>query len=244
MRVTGSLVRRDVGRGRKDRPLWVFVVLANDRGRANRDGNASGMMVGPQLAQRPGARSTRSRWGVPVDHARCARTQYWAPELLQERYAIGSMQYTREADMWAVGVLAHIVLLGKFPFEGTTLTSLWRHIVHGRYAIPRLHGPCMRVRADAEKPWAGRGGGVRLSINRYPAWSPEWEALPAPLRRLIAGLLVPDPLQRLTAEQARRLIAPLARAPAPAPTAMRPPPSYEAVDEHPPPPPPPPPYFA
>lgn len=54
-----------------------------------------------------------------------------APEITYKREYEG-----RPVDMWALGVLAFVMLTGTFPFKGTSENDLYHRIQRGHYSIP------------------------------------------------------------------------------------------------------------
>ncbi|XP_010792464.1 serine/threonine-protein kinase H1-like [Notothenia coriiceps] len=59
----------------------------------------------------------------------CGTPEYMAPEVLLSR------PYSCAVDMWALGVIAYIVLSGSMPFEDDSRTRLYRSIVRGKYSF-------------------------------------------------------------------------------------------------------------
>jgi serine/threonine protein kinase len=101
---------------------------------------------------------------VPRSVIRCCGTPlYMAPEVIKH------IPYDQSADMWSVGVLLYMLLVGAPPFGGTTSEAeLFDQIRNGQWAFP---SDCQI--SDAAK-------------------------------ELVEKLLVVEPLQRWTAEEALR----------------------------------------
>lgn len=59
----------------------------------------------------------------------CGTPEYMAPEVLLLR------PYSGAVDMWALGVIAYIVLSGSMPFEDDSRTRLYRSIIRGKYSF-------------------------------------------------------------------------------------------------------------
>lgn len=68
---------------------------------------------------------------------------FMSPQVLQG-------QYNYKTDLWSIGVLAYVMLSGRFPFEGYTAEEITQQITSGRYAPMR--GPAWRrVSRDAKE---------------------------------------------------------------------------------------------
>jgi len=61
----------------------------------------------------------------------CGTPSYMAPELTRK------MEYdAKKVDMWALGVLIFVILIGKFPFSGQNENELFHRIKRVSYKIP------------------------------------------------------------------------------------------------------------
>eukprot|EP01119_Soliformovum_irregulare_P013084 TRINITY_DN3455_c0_g1_i4.p1 TRINITY_DN3455_c0_g1~~TRINITY_DN3455_c0_g1_i4.p1 ORF type:complete len:280 (-),score=34.62 TRINITY_DN3455_c0_g1_i4:777-1616(-) len=55
---------------------------------------------------------------------------------------VASDRATPAADLWAAGISLYIMIVGKFPFEGVNVYTLFDNIANGVYTIPEWVDPC------------------------------------------------------------------------------------------------------
>jgi len=67
---------------------------------------------------------------LPRSHSICGSDFYLAPEVIKQE------EYGREIDIWAVGVIAYVVLSGSLPFFHNVLHKLYRQIVERDVKFP------------------------------------------------------------------------------------------------------------
>jgi hypothetical protein len=77
----------------------------------------------------------------------CGTTTYMAPEILLD------MNYGRPVDMWAVGVIAYVLLSGTYPFPGSSNSEVVDKITQLKYEFP-------------EAVWGGVSLGARDFISK------------------------------------------------------------------------------
>ncbi|SYZ64465.1 mitogen-activated_protein_kinase_kinase_3 (plasmid) [Leishmania braziliensis MHOM/BR/75/M2904] len=63
----------------------------------------------------------------------CGTLHFMAPEILLEK------NYGKPVDMWAMGVMTHVMFLGRYPFQARTETALTKDICRG-YRLPEEGG--------------------------------------------------------------------------------------------------------
>eukprot|EP01065_Artemidia_motanka_P041812 TRINITY_DN5474_c0_g1_i2.p1 TRINITY_DN5474_c0_g1~~TRINITY_DN5474_c0_g1_i2.p1 ORF type:complete len:569 (+),score=226.77 TRINITY_DN5474_c0_g1_i2:50-1708(+) len=66
----------------------------------------------------------------------CGTPRYIAPEVLNVGLFQKGSGYGKTCDMWAVGVIAYILLFGKAPFYHKDRNQLWHHICNGIWSMP------------------------------------------------------------------------------------------------------------
>jgi len=110
----------------------------------------------------------------------CGSPSYNCPEIVAKRHYHGV-----PADVWSSGVLLYVMLVGAFPFTGSTHESLNRRILAGQYKCPASISPaaqdlirrCLQVdperRASVvdmlEHPWLREGGPMPKPVPRPDA---------------------------------------------------------------------------
>ena len=68
---------------------------------------------------------------------------YMAPELVLGK------EYSAEVDIWAVGVISHILLTGKPPFGGSTKDRIFLNIVKKEPSIDESLPPLVKSMIEA-----------------------------------------------------------------------------------------------
>ena len=61
----------------------------------------------------------------------CGSPAYTAPEILLQQEYDGKL-----ADVWSLGILAYVMLVGRFPFNGASRQELSRAILRGIFSSP------------------------------------------------------------------------------------------------------------
>jgi serine/threonine protein kinase len=67
---------------------------------------------------------------LPRAHSICGSDFYLAPEVIKQE------EYGREIDIWAVGVIAYVLMSGSLPFFHNVLHKLYRQIVERDLSFP------------------------------------------------------------------------------------------------------------
>lgn len=133
-----------------------------------------------------GISSTTESWSVFA-----GTVQYMAPELLQ------GLPATVASDLYAVGIVAHELLCGRFPFRSSSMSALLADVLgpDGETYLPPRARRFLELPRAITKP-------VRVSrdqayfVPREPDELPALRELPTGLASLIRRLLSRDPAAR------------------------------------------------
>eukprot|EP01033_Poteriospumella_lacustris_P014428 gene14428-10308_t len=64
----------------------------------------------------------------------CGTPQYFAPEVMERKYSVNHHgTYSLAADIWSCGCIMYVLLMGSFPFNGSSERALYQCIRKGRY---------------------------------------------------------------------------------------------------------------
>ncbi|KAI4891750.1 hypothetical protein NFI96_030068 [Prochilodus magdalenae] len=130
-------------------------------------------------------RRDHNNWekSFPAEISECQNGRDWTlrtlcgtPEYLAPEM-VGGRPYNSAVDMWALGVISYILLSGSMPFDQRSRPRLFKAIVRGSYSF---HGEQVKYCREF-KPWSFVSNQAKDFIER---------------------LLVLNPEQRMTAEQA------------------------------------------
>lgn len=103
-----------------------------------------------------GLASARKKGDDCLMKTTCGTPEYIAPEVLVRK------PYTNSVDMWALGVIAYILLSGTMPFEDDNRTRLYRQILRGKYSYSgEVSLPCPK---DVGRP-TGWGSALQPSVR-------------------------------------------------------------------------------
>ncbi|ORZ31791.1 kinase-like domain-containing protein [Catenaria anguillulae PL171] len=74
----------------------------------------------------------------------CGSPNYAAPEVI-----LGKLYAGPEVDVWSIGVILYVMLVGRLPFEDEYIPALFQKISSGQYAIPAFMSPDARSLVQA-----------------------------------------------------------------------------------------------
>jgi serine/threonine protein kinase len=136
---------------------------------------------------------------------------FMSPEQIDEKSAVDA-----RTDVWALGVMAHLMLSGTTPFVATTIASILYKIVHEPLELPSVHAPSLAP-FDAFFSRAL----ARPAAERYATVT----ELLAGFEAAVAHVDVPSvALPAPTSAVATSATLPMRTSEAPAPDAFQPPP--------------------
>ena len=86
--------------------------------------------------------SSMSLWGSRAKQTMCGTPVYVAPEIL-------TGNYTEKVDVWAIGVLAHLYLVGRVPFQGRNQSETLKKVQ--QHTKLSFHASCWKsISAEAK----------------------------------------------------------------------------------------------
>ncbi|XP_074257843.1 serine/threonine-protein kinase H1 isoform X1 [Saimiri boliviensis] len=132
-----------------------------------------------------GLASARKKGDDCLMKTTCGTPEYIAPEVLVRK------PYTNSVDMWALGVIAYILLSGTMPFEDDNRTRLYRQILRGKYSYSGENA------SWPDSPWL-------TYILKWLQGKQPWPSVSNLAKDFIDRLLTVDPGARMTALQALR----------------------------------------
>ncbi|XP_032139666.1 serine/threonine-protein kinase H1 isoform X1 [Sapajus apella] len=132
-----------------------------------------------------GLASARKKGDDCLMKTTCGTPEYIAPEVLVRK------PYTNSVDMWALGVIAYILLSGTMPFEDDNRTRLYRQILRGKYSYSGENA------SRPDSPWL-------TYILKWLQGKQPWPSVSNLAKDFIDRLLTVDPGARMTALQALR----------------------------------------
>ncbi|KNC52019.1 CAMK protein kinase [Thecamonas trahens ATCC 50062] len=73
---------------------------------------------------------------------KCGTPAYMAPEVINDRQV-----YSEKCDVWSLGIIMYVLLVGKLPFRSKSTEALFALIAGGEYSLPP-HVPLSDLGAD------------------------------------------------------------------------------------------------
>ena len=104
----------------------------HDLGIVHRDLKPENILCGENLEDLKIADFGLSKMVLPTEKmdAACGTLSYVAPEVLTKQ------GYGKEADLWSIGVILFLLLLGKLPFDADTHDEIIKSTIQGKLKPP------------------------------------------------------------------------------------------------------------
>ena len=110
-----------------------YISALHDKNIIHRDLKLGNLFLGPNLEIKCGDFGLATKLDHPEERKRtiCGTPNYIAPEILDNKNG-----HSFEVDVWSIGVIMYTLLIGKPPFETTSVKTTYKRIRSNVYSFP------------------------------------------------------------------------------------------------------------